>query len=83
MNFALLNKIKASKNDANKEFDIVAYLNKTNRLSKYIDIYFMSNPIQLLDSLDDIDKAVELVTDDPPFTIAEMFKENNNGIQGT
>lgn len=75
MNFALLAKTKAKKEEANQEFNVEKYLNKVSKLTTYMDTYMLNEPIQLLNACESFDRANFLLVSDPVISLKQMFGE--------
>ena len=73
MNFALLAKAKSNKAQEDTEFNVEKYLNKVSKLSDYMDIYFINQPVIPLDSCQEFDKMNSLSVVDPSISLKEMF----------
>ena len=73
MNFATLNRAKAA--SKKKEFDVKEYLDQRSKLSYQVDLFFVNEPIALLDSAEAFDsvndfKVIELET-----SLSEIVKQ--------
>lgn len=73
MNFALLAKAKAKTEQVNEEFNVEKYLNKVSKLSDYMDIYMVNDPIDLIAASEEFDKVNCFSFADPNISLKEMF----------
>lgn len=61
MNFQLLNKA-LSRKKKKQQFDPLTYINKSDIMSKGIDLYFLNEPIKLLESIDRLDEHCSIAS---------------------